>query len=187
MTTFTQNPPTESDSITTQGDGDHTTEPGSPEAVLPEALAPPEPIAHSSSSAHLPVCVMCGGEQPMTGQKPQPLSQTIRLATADFWDLATTNLVRCTECGHAWLHPSLPPEVVEKGCLALYRMQMAGETDRSRRRGFLRSFRKGAAFGTHLWLRGLFRKTQNPRPASESQGTSEKAPPNHPELVRGRT
>lgn len=81
--------------------------------------------------------------------------EAAELAQADFWDLQQVDLVRCSSCRNIQLDPMLQPSVVEKGCLALYRLQHQNETTGSRRRGFYRAFRKGVAFGTSLRIRGI--------------------------------
>lgn len=78
-----------------------------------------------------------------------------KLAEADFWDLADVNLVRCSACGLMQVDPMLKPPVVSEGCLALYRYQQLGETERSRRRGLYRAFRHGVAFGVSLKMKGI--------------------------------
>lgn len=77
------------------------------------------------------------------------------LAKADYWDLAEIELVRCKACGLMQVDPMLVPDVVSEGCLALYRHQQSGESERSRRRGLYRAFRHGVAFGVSLKLKGI--------------------------------
>lgn len=77
------------------------------------------------------------------------------LSQVDYWDIAFGNLVKCPRCGLAQLDPMPTDEMMDLGCTAFYRMQHTGDNPRAIQRGFLRSFRKGVAFGVKLKLMGI--------------------------------
>lgn len=77
------------------------------------------------------------------------------LAKADYWDLQSVQLVKCSTCGTSRVDPRLTPKSVEIGCTALYRLQHSNETRASRRKGFRRAFRKGVSFATELKFKGV--------------------------------
>ncbi len=81
--------------------------------------------------------------------------KALQLSRADYWDLMEVDLVRCRDCGLIQVDPMLTAEATAIGCLALYRFQQSGESDRSRRRGLYRAFRRGIAFGMTLRLDGI--------------------------------
>lgn len=81
------------------------------------------------------------------------------LAKADYWNLQAVDLVRCQDCGLIQVDPMLTKQSTETGCLALYRFQHQGETERSRKRGLYRAFRRGVAFGVDLKIKGIAPKS----------------------------
>jgi hypothetical protein len=73
-----------------------------------------------------------------------------KLAVIDFWDIKTSNLIKCTQCGHIQLDPMLSDVETSKGCLAYYIESTLRTSAHGRSKNCLRNFRRGVVFGYSL-------------------------------------
>jgi 2-polyprenyl-3-methyl-5-hydroxy-6-metoxy-1,4-benzoquinol methylase len=81
--------------------------------------------------------------------------EAIRLAPVNYWNLSENNLVRCQSCGQMQIDPMLTDKDMSLGCKAWYISQQLGETPESQKKGLLKAFRRGVAFGYFIKRRGI--------------------------------
>jgi SAM-dependent methyltransferase len=82
----------------------------------------------------------------------------ISVATTDFWDLQTSDLVKCPSCGLIQLDPMLTAEATAKGCQAYYVRDITETSLHEQERNLLRNFRRGIVFGFSLKRKGYYPK-----------------------------
>lgn len=78
-----------------------------------------------------------------------------KIAVIDYWDLKTSNLVKCEKCQLAQLDPMLTHEETAIGCLAHYVKFNLKNTKAKETRNLLRNFRRGFLFGRTLKKKGI--------------------------------
>lgn len=77
------------------------------------------------------------------------------LGRTDFWDIRSTDIVRCTGCGLMQLDPMLTGEETARGCLAYYVEESLRMPVHEQRRNLVRNFRRGVHFALGLRRRGI--------------------------------
>ncbi len=78
----------------------------------------------------------------------------LKVAVADYWDLAQVSYIRCEKCDLIQVDPMLSKEVVAKGCEAYYLREQKREGKRNILKNKIRSFRKGVFFANLLKRKG---------------------------------
>jgi 2-polyprenyl-3-methyl-5-hydroxy-6-metoxy-1,4-benzoquinol methylase len=86
----------------------------------------------------------------------------IRISTVDYWDIKTSQLVKCPKCNHIQLDPMLNDEETSKGCLAYYIEESLRTSAKEQQKNCVRNFRRGVVFGY-----SLKRKSINPHSVLE--------------------
>lgn len=74
----------------------------------------------------------------------------IRISHIDYWDIKSTDVVKCIACGTAQLDPMLTDDETAKGCLAYYIEESLRSPVQEQRKNALRNFRRGIHFAYSL-------------------------------------
>lgn len=78
----------------------------------------------------------------------------LQIGIADYWNLQTSSLIQCTQCGLIQLDPMLTTPAMAKGCEAYYYLEKTQSTYHENERNLLRNFRRGLLFGFQLKAKG---------------------------------
>lgn len=79
----------------------------------------------------------------------------VKIGEIDYWDIASSRLVKCKKCGLVQLDPMVTQEETAKGCLAYYIEESLRVSEKEQGRNMLRNFRRGFLFGVSLKKRGI--------------------------------
>ena len=77
------------------------------------------------------------------------------LALIDYWNLQTSNLVKCDSCRLSQLDPMLSIENQEVGCEAYFYKEQIEISPKEQKRNMIRNFRRGVVFGYSLKLKNI--------------------------------
>ncbi|HEY4800969.1 MAG TPA: class I SAM-dependent methyltransferase [Bacteroidia bacterium] len=83
-------------------------------------------------------CKICGEKKGM------------QIGRVDYWDITSSNLIKCTLCRLVQLDPMLTEEETAKGCLAYYIEESLRVTKESQGKDLVRNFRRGVLFASSL-------------------------------------
>ncbi|MGK7391125.1 MAG: class I SAM-dependent methyltransferase [Candidatus Cyclobacteriaceae bacterium M2_1C_046] len=78
-----------------------------------------------------------------------------QVGKVDYWDIKTSNIVQCENCGLAQLDPMLTEEETAKGCLAYYIEESLRVSQKEQGKNLVRNFRRGVLFGHSLKSRNI--------------------------------
>jgi SAM-dependent methyltransferase len=78
-----------------------------------------------------------------------------RVATVDYWDIRTSEIILCPECKLAQLDPMLTNEETSEGCLAYYIEESLRVSRDEQFRNCVRNFRRGVLFAYTLQRRKI--------------------------------
>jgi len=78
-----------------------------------------------------------------------------KISVIDYWDLRTSNLVKCSNCNLAQLDPMITHDETAIGCLAYYVKATLRNTKEKEAKNLLRNFRRGFLFGRSLEKQGI--------------------------------
>ena len=81
-----------------------------------------------------------------------------KIGVVDYWDIKTSNIVACENCGHIQLDPMLNDEETAKGCFAYYVEEFLRTSKEEQFKNCERNFRRGVVFGYQLKRRKIFPK-----------------------------
>ena len=82
-------------------------------------------------------------------------ANAIRIGTVEYWDIRSSDLVRCPACNHIQLDPMLSETETAAGCLAYYVEESLRTSPHEAERNRIRNFRRGVLFGYSLKMRSL--------------------------------
>ncbi|UTW62079.1 class I SAM-dependent methyltransferase [bacterium SCSIO 12741] len=99
---------------------------------------------------------------PLTGEKcvrKEPCrvcgsQEGIKIGEVDYWDIQSSDLVKCPNCQHTQLDPMLNEEETARGCLAYYIEEGLRSGQQEMQRNAVRNFRRGVLFARGLQKRG---------------------------------
>lgn len=77
------------------------------------------------------------------------------IATTDYWDLQSSNLIQCPVCQHTQLDPMLNDEQTATGCYAYYIEESLRINETEHNKNCVRNFRRGIVFGLSLRKRKI--------------------------------
>ena len=77
------------------------------------------------------------------------------LAMVDYWDIRSSNIVKCPNCGLIQLDPMLSQKETALGCLAFYLERSRIAPAKEQKKNLVRNFRRGIHFARKLKNRGF--------------------------------
>ena len=96
--------------------------------------------------------------EPVSRKEPCDLcgsATAIRIGQVGYWDIRTSDLVRCVQCGHIQLDPMLTEEETARGCMAYYIEESLRTALQESEKNCERNFRRGVVFGFKLKGKGI--------------------------------
>jgi len=85
-------------------------------------------------------------------------SKAKKIGKVDYWDIRTSDVVKCRSCGHIQLDPMLTHDETARGCLAYYIEESLRVNPKEQEKNLLRNFRRGVLFGNSLKKKGVVPK-----------------------------